>query len=91
MAREITVPEVNDILYKICPKCNDNHKECDKNCSWYHVENPCTIIHSSYDFMVVRKTFHDGWRIKDLEMIGEKYFLTQDEAQKEIGRIKADK
>jgi hypothetical protein len=87
LEREITIPEVGTRLYKICPQCTKYHYTCNNSCTWFGVENPCNIFHTGYNLMIAEKRFHDGWRIKDLKMIGKIYFTTFEEAYKEKKRI----
>ena len=83
MPRGLTVPEPGTTLYKICPKCDVSHSKCDSSCVWFRQAiptTPCNIISDGYEMMVVEIKYHDGWRISDLNMIGEKYFLTYEDA-----------
>lgn len=39
---------IGDMVYKICPKCNDNHVGTCKNCAWEGCSLPCTVTNIVY-------------------------------------------
>ena len=39
---------IGDIVYKICPKCNDDHDGTCKHCAWEGCALPCSVTNNIY-------------------------------------------
>lgn len=39
---------IGDLVYKICPKCNDNHNGTCEHCAWEGCALPCSVTNNIY-------------------------------------------
>jgi len=84
---------IGDIVYKICPKCNDQHNGTCKNCAWSGcIWNYCSIDIRVYEdgscnkkpLQVVKRCVRENDFIHINEQFNITYFASEEEALKAI-------
>ena len=81
---------VGDIVYRICPKCNENHEGSCKNCAWGSAwfQNGCDVfgLWESGEYPANKCTivpYEVTWNLVPVvrDFIGKRIFLTREAAE----------
>lgn len=89
---------IGDIVYKICPRCNDRHNGTCENCAWSGcIWNYCSIDVKIYEdgsfinnpLQVVKRRVRENDFIHINEQFNVTYFASEEEALKAIAEYDA--
>lgn len=88
---------VCDVVYKMCPKCNDDHNGTCKNCAWAGCFGICTIdpyvygdgSYNKNKKQVVEKEVNESTFIHINEWWNIGYFGTKEDCEKAIKEYEA--
>lgn len=84
---------IGDIVYKICPRCNDRHNGTCENCAWSGcIWNYCSIDVNIYEdgscnekpLQIVKRRVRENDFIHINEQFNVTYFASEEEALKAI-------
>ena len=80
-------------VYRICPKCNDNHNGNCNNCAWAGCQRPCTTYglwedgqYPKEQCQILEATLTWNWMPDFMKHLGNKTFFTLEEAEKRLSK-----
>lgn len=101
LERAVELPcKVGDIVYRICPKCNDNHNNSCKNCAWASSITNCGCttygLWGDGQYPAEKCTvvpYKVEWRYVPnlLDNFGVKIFSTREQAEARLKELKGEK
>lgn len=90
MIKEIVLPcLVGDFVYKICPKCNEQHNGTCEHCAWRYCCGPCTVgvrvygdgSYNKHPLQIVRKRVSSSSLVEFLDYWNIMFFATEKAAK----------